>query len=287
MLPLTYLSTMAAVMCLTYLAVRLYQANMGPARAESADPLGALRPIVRLLAPLNRRAFPKYSQRSAIELRFSGLHKRLCPEEFLAIKELAALFFIGLGELLLLGCDIANPLLLVPGALIGFAYPGVWLSSRVKKRRRRLARELPSFLDFLLVSMAAGIDFRRAVQLAAQQLLVGPVAEEFGDVLRELQVGTSFSDALHDLADRARMPEISSFVSTVLQCEQAGASMQEALRAQSEVLRARRFQLAEEQAGKAPVKILFPLILLIMPCLLLLTLLPLGIEVYMSLKGAK
>ena len=281
MLPLLYLSVLSTGTCLAYAVVRLYQANTSADRGRTSDPLGPLRPVVRLLGRVNRRVSSRYSQRSRQALRFAGLHHRLAPEEFLAIKELAAV--VAVVPMVLLGwCSV---LLLVVAGLVGFFYPDLWLDSKVKERRQLLVRQLPFFLDFLVVAMRAGSDFRRGIQLAADELDTGPVPEEIREVLHELQLGTSLSSALRGFASRVRMPEVSSLVSGVIQNEKTGASMQEVLGAQADQLRSQRFLLAEKRAGEAPVKMVFPLILLILPCLLIVTLAPVVVEVVLSLKG--
>jgi len=274
-----YLSVMMAASSVVYVMVRYYQANEETLRSEAGDPLGPFRPPLRLVGQFNRRLFPGHIRRKAPTIRFVGLDRHVRPEEFLAIKELVALGAAGLSFLLGTGTVVVP---LVAG-LVGFLYPEVWLKSRVKKRRRFLIRQLPGLLDFILVGMTAGADFRRSMQLATQQLGTGPAVDEFSEVVSELQLGVPLNVALHNLAERVQLPEVTSVVSVITQCEQVGASMQEALSSKADLLRTQRFQLAEKLAGEAPVKILFPLIFLILPCLMGVVLLPVILHLVLTL----
>ena len=115
MLPLLYLCVMLVGASMAYVVVRTYQTHMVEGTAEEHDPMGPLRPLLRLLAPLNGRWLPKACQRSALALRFSGAHRVFTPPESLALKELIALALIGL----LLAAGVANPIVLI---LVGFSF---------------------------------------------------------------------------------------------------------------------------------------------------------------------
>lgn len=163
-------------------------------------------------------------------------------------------------------------------AALGLYLPDFWVSRQGSRRLRLLAAALPDVLDLLSVSVEAGLGFDGAVAKVAEKF-PDPTAAEFQAYLREVRLGKTREEALRGLVERSRLPELQTFVAAVVQAEQLGAPMARVLRAQSDAMRERRKQRAEERAMKAPVKLLFPLVMFIFPTLFIVLLGPAGIRV--------
>ncbi len=125
----------------------------------------------------------------------------------------------------------------------------------------------------MTVSVEAGLGLDAALRQVSQKLR-GPLGDEIGQMLREVGMGRPRREALEDLAERTDVPEVTTFVNAVIQAEQLGTSLGRVLRAQAMTLRVRRRQRAEEMARKAPVKLVFPLVLCIMPSFFIVTIGP-------------
>jgi len=164
---------------------------------------------------------------------------------------------------------------IMTGALfMGGSRLSSWLVRRkVKSRQNSVLRALPTALDLITVCMEAGLSFDSGVAKVVEKTH-GTLPEEFGRVLHEMQIGKSRRDALRDMAERLALRDVSSFVSAIVQADQMGMSLGPVMRAQSEDVRERRRQAAEEQAMKAPIKMLFPLIFCILPATVLVVLGP-------------
>lgn len=163
--------------------------------------------------------------------------------------------------------------------LIGMRLPVTWLRFRVDARRTAIERSLPDALDLITVCMEAGLAFDASMTRVVQKTK-GPLSEEFGRVLQEVNLGKLRRDALRDLGSRAGVPDLRSFVAAVVQADQMGMPIGDILRTQSDELRIRRRQRAEEKAQKAPVKMLFPLIVCIFPAMMVVMLGPAVYSIY-------
>ena len=146
-------------------------------------------------------------------------------------------------------------------------------SGRSRTRHHQIDRELPELIDLLVVTVEAGIGFVGSLRLAAQQL-DGPLAQELRLTLQEQSMGLSSTEALEGMPSRADTPGHPAFVRAIIQGETLGVSIGQILRNLADEMRKRRKALAEEQAQKAPVKMLFPLIFLIFPAMFVVLLLP-------------
>jgi len=159
------------------------------------------------------------------------------------------------------------------GALFGLLLPKMWLNRRIKRRKEAIARALPDALDMLTICVDAGLGFDAAM-LKVSERWDNPLSQEFARVVGEMRMGVRRADALRHMAERTDVPEIHAFVAVLIQADRLGVSIADILHAQSEQLRTRRRQWAEEQARKAPVKMLFPMILFIFPALFIVILGP-------------
>jgi tight adherence protein C len=204
------------------------------------------------------------------------------PERILAFKTVG---MIGLGLIgLMFGVGSPIKLILVPlgGAAAGFYLPDLLLYNAGLKRQQNIRKTLPDALDMLTVCVEAGLGFDAAVAQVARKT-DGPVAAEFARMLQEMQFGLPRVDALRAMVDRATAPELRVFVSALVQAAELGIPIAAVLREQSHEMRLKRRQRAEEQAQKVPVKILFPLMLFLMPALFIVILGPGVINIYHTL----
>lgn len=160
----------------------------------------------------------------------------------------------------------------IPAAVLGFYLPELWLQSKVSRRQDQMRKELPDALDLLTICVEAGLGFDAAMAKVYEKW-DNEISRAFGRVIREIQLGKLRREALRDMADRAGVPEVISFVAAVIQSEQLGVSMRKVLRIQADQMRIKRRQRAEEEAHKAPIKMLIPMALLIFPtiCIVLMT----------------
>ncbi len=198
------------------------------------------------------------------------------PAFFLATRFVLALVFGGLvfavylitGRNWLQGLGLSGLFV-----VIGFFFPDLWLSSRIQRRQKAVFRAMPDALDLLTICVEAGLGFDAAMSKVHEKW-ENDLALEFGRVIQEIRLGKLRREALRDMADRLGVSEMTSFVAAVIQSEQLGVSMAKVLRIQSDQMRTRRRQMAEEEAHRAPIKMVFPIALLIFPSLLIVLLGP-------------
>jgi tight adherence protein C len=160
----------------------------------------------------------------------------------------------------------------LPAAILGFYLPDLYLQSKIDKRQKEIRKAMPDGLDLLTICVEAGLGFDAAMSKLYEKW-DNELGRAFGRVVREIQLGKLRREALRDMADRLGVSEMSSFVAAVIQSEQLGVSMAHVLRIQADQMRIRRRQLAEEEAHKAPIKMLLPMALFIFPalCIVLMT----------------
>jgi tight adherence protein C len=153
---------------------------------------------------------------------------------------------------------------------VGVLLPVNWLRREARFRTRAIRKALPYSLDLLTLAVMAGLDFTEAMMRLSRKLTGSPLGYEMTQTVRSIQLGKSRGEALRDLSWRVGMIEMSSVTGSIIQADELGASLGPILRIQAEQIRTRRFHAAEEQAMKAPVKIIFPLALCILPTTMLI-----------------
>ena len=185
---------------------------------------------------------------------------------------------------LMLGAGVPIRVVVVLGGLVvGFFSPNLYLYQKAYDRSQRLQRELPDAIDLLTISVESGLGFDAALQQVARNT-DGPLADEFSRVLREMQIGQGRSQALRGLADRTNVADVRTFVSAMVQADSFGIPVGQVLRIQSQEIRIKRRQRAEEKAQQVPVKITVPLIFCILPCLFIAVMGPAVISIMDSFK---
>jgi tight adherence protein C len=156
------------------------------------------------------------------------------------------------------------------GLLLGFGIgrylPDVWLNGKVKGRQKEIRLALPNALDLLTISVEAGLGFDAAIGRLCEKFK-NALSDEFAQVLNEIRLGRPRLEALDDMGRRSGVEELHTFIQALIQSEQLGVGIAKVLRIQSEEMRRRRRQRAEEQAAQAPLKMLFPMIGCIFPTL--------------------
>ena len=173
----------------------------------------------------------------------------------------------------------------VPVALVmGWIAPMTLVRRRARHRFERIDYELPNLIDLLVVTVEAGLGFSGSLQLAAERFS-GPLGDEIRLTLQEQRMGLSTNEALRNLLDRCNTPLMRSFVRSVLQGETLGVSIGQIMRDLAVDMRTRRRQAAEERAQKAPVKMLFPLVLLIFPAMFVVLLGPAAFSFLQAFGG--
>ncbi len=163
--------------------------------------------------------------------------------------------------------------LILLGSFIGGLLPLAYLDSLIRRRRSQMMHDLPSILDLLCVSVQAGLSFDAALANITQRMK-GPFIEECTRMLRDVRMGMTHRIALQNLAERCNMQEIYLFTTAIIQSEKLGVSMSNTLSIQADNMRERRRQYVKAQAMKAPVKIIFPLVIFIFPAIFIVTLMP-------------
>ena len=178
------------------------------------------------------------------------------------------------------GGSLSVPLLLPVFLLfpVGMYLAGFWLSAQARGRKAQMGRGLPDSMDLLTICVEAGLGLDAAFHRVVEKQS-GPLVDEIRLMLREIGLGKPRRQALTDLAERTDNEDVRSFANAVIQAEQLGTSLAQILRAQSHRQRVRRRQLAEQEARRVPVKMVFPLVLCLMPSLFIFILGPIVVNV--------
>jgi len=216
--------------------------------------------------------------RARTQERLASAGLSVSPEAFLVLSLLmaATLPLVALGVAFLIS-DGAPSALVIPVmgvlAVLGMYAPTRWLRIVVNSRRAAMTKRLPDALDLLMLCVEAGLGLDAAFRRVSEEV-EGPFAEEIRQMLREVGLGKPRREALEELAARAQVAEVGVVVNAVIQSEQVGTSLAHTLRSQSQLLRLRRRQRAEQLARQASVKMAFPLVICLMPSLFIIVLGP-------------
>jgi tight adherence protein C len=281
-------------------AVRLLESQVGGTAAESVNlreqalsesfSRRILVPIVAGASRVARRVTPIDARDRVVrKLLIAGSPAGWDAERILAFKiiGLAVGVVVGLFVPNLMGSPSLLIRVLAVGLLgfVGFVAPDALLNRRVEERQREILRTLSDTLDLLTISVEAGLSLNAAIAQVVQNV-PGVLSAEFARMLQEIQLGVPRADAFRNLAERTDVEELNAFALAMIQADVFGVSIASVLRTQAQQLRIKRRQRAEQKAQQTPVKIVFPLILCILPALFIVIVGPGAIRIWQSFINA-
>lgn len=251
---------------------------------ELRDPFyrRAIKPLLIKVSLLMAKMLPAEKEAELGEkIAKAGIDHKIAPRELLVVKYLAAAgtaaFFWMLGEIT--AKNIFQVVLMGTAGLgLGWFLPDFYINKKGLARKQEIEKSLPDVLDLLTVSVEAGLGFDGALMKVVEKTR-GVLSEEFMIMLQEIKMGKPRIEALRDMSKRADVDDLSTFTGSVILADQLGISIGNILRLQSEQIRQKRRQRAEEMAMKAPVKILIPMVLFIFPAIFVVLLGPAVIQI--------
>ncbi len=258
------------------------------AAQENLEDLGSRKssfPFVKLLRPFytqylvpmvrGKPFWEKERRHWRRQLIAGGVKEEFTPDEFIAFKLIFIIFlpiflgFLQAAELI----DISLYLILGSGVL-GWFLPNLLLLGKVQERQKKIRRAMPFIVDLLALSTEAGLDFVGAMSKVVEKAKPSPLVEEFGQLLKEIKVGSSRQDALREMAARIAMTEVNSFVAILISADQMGASIGKILKQQADQIRNQRMLAAEKAGAAAAQKVILPIVLFVFPAVLILIIAP-------------
>lgn len=228
-------------------------------------------PLLRRIADITTRFTPeKQLEQTRKQIELAGMAGSMEPTTFFALRIGAT---IGLALIAFMVFFVLAPnrdpnalAYVAGGAGLGYFFPILWIKSKISKRQDGILKALPDALDLLTICVEAGLGFDQAMGKVYEKW-DNDLSIAFGRVLREIQLGKMRREALRDMSERMDVPDVTSFAAAVIQADQLGVSMTKILRVQSDQMRVKRRQRAQEKAHQAPVKMMIPMVLLIFPSL--------------------
>lgn len=216
--------------------------------------------------------FDNWHKTAEVRLAMGGYSTVMTPADFTGLR----ITFI-ICSFLLAFCgvfsDHTGACLLV--ALLLVFYPDVWLNTVIKKRHLSIMRALPNVLDLLTLSVESGKDLVSSLRDILDRRPMDPLGEELMLTFQEIQLGRKRSEALRAMAQRVRQVDLTATLNSIVQAEELGVGIAQLLRIQGDTQRAKRFAMAEKLANEAPVKIIIPVVLFILPAVFIILMGPL------------
>ncbi|MCU0512701.1 MAG: type II secretion system F family protein [Anaerolineae bacterium] len=246
-----------------------------------------LLPIIKRLSDLVARLTPQ--KRLEATRKLLDMAGQNTDPTQLFMQQIVFTIALGLGGFLM-GFQIMqqpfpnNLLWTLGGCALGYYFPILSVKSKISKRQNSVIKALPDALDLLVICVEAGLGFDAAMGKVYEKW-DNELSLAFGRVLREIQLGKPRKDALKDMSTRMDVPDVNSFVAAIIQAEQLGVSMSKILRVQSDQMRVKRRQRAQEKAQQAPVKMMIPMVLLIFPSIWIVLLGPAVIQLMNTNAG--
>jgi tight adherence protein C len=228
-----------------------------------------LRPAIERLGSIMSRSTPQKARQNLMNrLELAGRPGNLTPEDFAAVRIVAAAVMAAIG--LLLGLLLKNPVYLAVavavGAILGFYLPVLWLKQKVDKRRNEIQKGLPDAMDLLVIAVDAGLGFDAALARVTDKYK-NALSDEFAKVLREVSLGRPRLEAMDEMGRSSGVEDLHNFIQAIIQSEQFGTGIGKILRIQADEMRRKRRQRAQEKAAQATLKMMLPMVGCIFPTL--------------------
>jgi len=244
-------------------------------------------PLLQRIGEMSTSITPqKVLQDTTTKLEIAGNPGRIDASTFLASRFVVAFLFGGILFMVSLLAPVKWPLgqtflIVTIFTVLGFFFPQLWLQTRINARQKDVRKAMPDALDLLTICVEAGLGFEAAMSKVSEKW-ENELSLALLRAIREIQLGKSRRDAMRDMAERIGIAEMTSFVAAIIQSEILGVSLAKVLRIQSDQMRVKRRQRAEEEAHQAPVKMILPLAFLIFPSIFIILLTPAGIQLSKS-----
>ena len=249
-------------------------------------------PFLLRVGEISTRFTPQHLiEETELKIELAGNPIRMAASTFLASRFVIAGALGGFLFVIFLfapasSIEKINPYVVIPiFTVIGFFFPQLWLQSKIERRQKEIKKAMPDALDLLTICVEAGLGFDAAMAKVSEKW-DNELSLSFSRSIKEVQLGKLRRDALKDMADRIGLAEMTSFIAAVIQSEQLGVSMAKVLRIQSEQMRIKRRQMAEEEAHKAPVKMIIPMAFLTFPSIFIVLLAPAVFSMMENFLGA-
>jgi tight adherence protein C len=228
-----------------------------------------MRPAIEKLGSLLSRSTPQKARQDLLNrLELAGRPGNLTPEDFAAVRLVAAAVFGALG--LLVGLLLANPvylvIALVVGVILGYYMPVLWLKQKVDGRKAEIQKGLPDALDLLVICVDAGLGFDAALARVTDKYK-NALSELLTKALREVSLGRPRLEALDEMGRNSGVEDLHNFIQAVIQSEQFGTGIGKILRIQADEMRRKRRQRAQERGAQATLKMMLPMVGCIFPTL--------------------
>ena len=228
-----------------------------------------LRPSLERLGSLLSRSTPQKARQDLMnKLELAGRPGNLTPEDFFAVRLVAAAVLAAVG--LLLGFLLGSPLYLVislaVGAILGYYAPVAWLQQKVDARRAEIQKGLPDAMDLLVIAVDAGLGFDAALARVTDKYQ-NALSEQFAKAMREVSLGRPRLEALDEMGRSSGVEDLHNFIQAIIQSEQFGTGIGKILRIQADEMRRKRRQRAQEKAAQATLKMMLPMVGCIFPTL--------------------
>ena len=222
---------------------------------------------------LVRTSFFDVSRKTAGEqILMAGFDQLIDEHKFVAVQVLLSM----IGIFFAIAFSVMKqPFLGIIFLALVYLYPKIWLKGIVRRRHHEIQKALPNVLDLLTLSVEAGKDFLTSLRDILSRRRSDALGEELERTFREIQLGKQRRVALKELSKRVQQPDLSNVLNSIVQADELGVSIGQILRIQGDQLRNKRFNRAEKLANEAPVKILFPLVLFILPSVIIILMGPL------------
>ena len=245
-------------------------------------------PAMRRIGEISARFTPqKLIEDTTRKIELAGNPGRIDAATLLALRFVVAGVFAGFIILIVAISPTPWPigrtvLVVTVLSVLGFFFPQLWLTGRINSRQSEVRKAMPDALDLLTICVEAGLGFDAAMSKVAEKW-ENELSIAFARCIREVQLGKTNREALRDMSDRLGIPEMTSFIAAVIQSQILGVSMAKVLRIQSDQMRVKRRQRAEELAHQAPVKMIIPMAFLTFPSIFIILLTPAVIQISQTL----